>query len=64
MTRGQITLNVIFGMIILTVGILFVFFWAIGEILGNVLLSTLGKWGLGLTPIIIEIIQTIIRGMK
>ncbi|MBS3138765.1 hypothetical protein J4207_03605 [Candidatus Woesearchaeota archaeon] len=64
MKKAQITSNVIFGMIILTVGVLFVFLWSIGEILGNVPLSTLGKWGLGLLPIVIEIIQVIVRGLK
>jgi len=64
MVKGQITTNIIFGMIILTVGILFVFLWALGEISNNIPLSTVGKWGLGLLPVVIEIIQTIIRGMK
>lgn len=62
--KGQITTNIIFGMVILTVGIFFVFLWTIGEIINNIALSTLGKWGLGLLPIIIEIIQTIVRGIK
>ena len=64
MNKGQISLNIIFGMIILVVGVLFVFLWALGESAGNVFLSTLGKWGLGLFPIIIEIIQALVRGFK
>ena len=64
MEKGQIELNLIFGLVILTVGLLFVFLWALGETMGNIALSTLGKWGLGLFPIVIEIIQAIIRGMK
>jgi len=64
MEKGQIELNLIFGLVILTVGLLFVFLWALGETMGNIALSTLGKWGLGLFPIVIEIIQAIIGGMK
>jgi len=64
MRKGQIELNFVFGLIILVVGLLFVFLWALGETLGHVPLSTIGKWGLGLFPILIEIIQSIIRGLK
>jgi len=64
MGKGQIELNFVFGLIILVVGLFFVFLWAIGETLGNVPLSTMGKWGLGLFPILIEIIQAMIRGLK
>ena len=64
MKKGQIELNVIFGLIILTVGMLFVFLWALGETMSNIPLSTIGKWGLGLFPIFIEIIQSVIKGLK
>ena len=64
MGKGQIELNFVFGLIILVVGLFFVFLWAIGETLGNVPLSTMVKWGLGLFPILIEIIQAMIRGLK
>ena len=61
--KGQAE-NLIFGGVILGVGTVLVVIWAIGEALGNPALSTLGKWGLGLFPILIEIVQAIIRGLK
>lgn len=63
--KGQLsTINLAFGMTILIVGVVFVVVWALGEAFNNMPLSTLGKWGLGLFPIIIEIIQAIYRGLK
>ena len=61
--KGQAE-NLIFGGVILVVGIALVILWALGEAFGNVPLSTLAKWGLGLFPILIEIIQAIIRGLR
>lgn len=63
MRKGQAE-NVLFGGIILGVGMMLVILWSLGEALGNTPLSTLGKWGLGLFPILIEIVQTILRGFK
>ena len=63
--KGQLaTTNLAFGMTILIVGVVFVVVWSLGEAFGNTPLSTLAKWGLGLFPIIMEIIKTIMRGFK
>ena len=64
-TRGQvITTNLIFGMVILIVGMVLVVIWSLGEAFGNIPLTTLAKWGLGLFPIIIEILKALMRGFN
>lgn len=62
MAKAQVTTNFIFGVMIAIVGSILVMIWALGEAFGNVALSTLGKWGLGLFPIIIEIVQALFKG--
>lgn len=64
MTKKGQAENFTFGLIILIVGMFLIALWSLGEAIGNLPLSTLGKWGLGLLPIIIEIIQAIIKGFK
>lgn len=55
-------IDLVFGGIILVVGTSLVVIWSIGESFGVVSLGTIGKWGLGLLPIIIEIIRVVLRG--
>jgi len=62
--QGQLNVDFAFGISILLIGTALVVLWALGEAFGNVQISTLGKWGLGLLPILIEIIQALIRSMK
>jgi hypothetical protein len=60
--KGQTQTDLMFGITVLLVGSVLIVLWAFGEALPSPPLTTIGKWGLGILIIAIEIIQTIIRG--
>jgi len=60
--KGELTINLMFGFTVLLVGTALVVLWAFGEALPSLALSTIGKWGLGILILAIEIIRAIIRG--
>ncbi len=60
--KDQTQLNLMFGITVLLIGGILVVLWAFGEVLPSTPLTAIGKWGLGILIIAIEIIQTIIKG--
>ncbi len=60
--KGELTIDLMFGFTVLLVGTALVVLWAFGEALPSLALSVIGKWGLGILILAIEIIRTIIRG--
>ena len=62
--KGQASSNIIYGLTILIAGMFFVVLWALGEAINQPVLLNVGRWGLGLLAVIIEIIQFIIKGGK
>ncbi|MBI4154782.1 hypothetical protein HY498_01710 [Candidatus Woesearchaeota archaeon] len=60
--QGQTQINLMFGFTVLLIGGILLVFWAFGEALPSIPLTAIGKWGLGILIIAIEIIHTIIKG--
>ncbi len=59
--KAQVSANLIFGVTILIAGMFFVLLWALGEATSQGVLLNIGRWGLGLLAIVIEIIQFIVK---
>ena len=60
--KGQTSINLLFALIIMMFGSIFVILWAFGDALQISNLSGIGRVGLALFLVLYEILQAVIKG--
>lgn len=62
--RAQATENLFFGIAVLVIGTGMLILWAVGELMPNESIASLGRWGLGFLIIVIEGLKLLLRVWK